>query len=106
MAVYHTLFIECYREEDALRLHEQLKHWLWEVNGHSVSMAQCVMEPANGFWNVHANPLGPGYSRFGYVEGMNEPLVLEMLENELSNASAQHQAYAGRPVGMRVRIGF
>lgn len=48
-------------------------------------MAQCVIEPADGFWNVHANPLGPGYSRFGYVEGMNEPQVLEKLEDELFN---------------------
>lgn len=80
MAVYHTLFIECYGEQDALRLQEQLKRWSWQVNGQIVEMANIGMETHNGFWNVHANPKGPGYSSFGYGDGMNDPSVLALLE--------------------------
>lgn len=83
MAVYYTLFIECYHEQDALRLQEQLSCWHAEINGNNVSMARVDVDFANGVWNIYANPLGPGYSPFGYVEGMNEPRVLEKLEDEI-----------------------
>lgn len=83
MAVYHTLFIECYREPDALRLQEELKHWSWPVNGRVIAMASIEVEARNGFWNVYANPQGPGYSPFGYGEGMNDPALLASLEQHL-----------------------
>lgn len=83
MAFYYTFFIECYREEDARRIHDKLQQWTMEVHGREVSMASVSIDSEGEFWYVYANPQGPGYSPFGYGEGMNEPETIALLEDDL-----------------------
>lgn len=83
MAVYHTLFIECYHEQDALRLQEQLNNWHAEINGNNVSMARVDVELMNGLWNVYANPRGPGDSPYSYGDEMNGAEIWFLLEDRL-----------------------
>ncbi|MES2507772.1 MAG: hypothetical protein V4599_13785 [Verrucomicrobiota bacterium] len=83
MAVYYTFYIECYHEQDAVRIHDKLQVWTTEVYGREVSMARVLVEPEGELWYVYANPKGPGYSPFGYGEGLNEPETVALLEDRL-----------------------
>ncbi len=76
MAVYFTFAIECYQEEDAVRLAERLRPHVIEAAGHKVPMARVWDSKKDELWYVWATPQGPGYSEFGYGEGLNETNVI------------------------------
>lgn len=83
MAVFFTFAIECYQEEDAVRLAERLRPHVIEAVGHKVPMARVDVSKEEDLWYVWATPQGPGYSQFGYGEGLNEPDVISAIVEDL-----------------------
>lgn len=83
MAVYFTFAIECYQEEDAVRLAERLRPHVIPAVGHQVPMARVEVSKEEELWYVWATPQGPGYSQFGYGEGLNEPDVISAIVENL-----------------------
>lgn len=83
MAVYFTFAIECYEEEAAVRLAERLRPHVIEAAGHKVPMARVDVSKEEELWYVWATPQGPGYSQFGYGEGLNESDVIDAIVEDL-----------------------
>jgi len=83
MAFYFTFIVECYREEDAVRIGEDLRSCVLQVAGHEVPMAMVDVSANAGFWYVCVMPKGPGYSDFGYGEGLNEPAAIRTIVDGL-----------------------
>jgi hypothetical protein len=52
MAVYFTFAIECYQEEDAVRLAERLRPHVIEAVGHKVPMARVDVSKEEELWYV------------------------------------------------------
>lgn len=102
MALYFTFYLECYREEDATRIAEHLKAWEtpFQIAGRTVTNAQVGIESKNGFWYVLANPQGPGYSEYGYGEGMNAPVAITAISESL------YQTIASEPGIRRGMAGY
>lgn len=101
MALYFTFYLECYREEDAVRIAERLKSWEtpFQIAGRTVTNASVGIDPKNGLWYVSAMPQGPGYSQYGYGEGMNEPAavaaIIESLYETIASEPGIRRAIAG-----------
>lgn len=94
MAVFFTLGVECYREEDAARIGEELRVLVLPVAAHRIPMAHVDVMEKSGFWYVFAHPQGPGYCKFGYGEGLNEPEVIDEIIEQL-------YAFVGAETGIR-----
>ncbi len=83
MAFFFTFAIECHQEQDAVRICENLRPCVVHVEGRQVPLADVDVVPKDGFWYVYAMPVGPGYSQYGYGEGMNEPSVIRAIIESL-----------------------
>jgi hypothetical protein len=83
MAFFFSFAIECYEEMDAVRLAERLRSHVIEAEGHKVPMASVEISKEEELWYVWANPQGPGYSPYGYGEGLNEPQVISAIVENL-----------------------
>ncbi|WP_038171598.1 hypothetical protein [Verrucomicrobium sp. BvORR106] len=83
MAMYFSLVIECYREVDAFRIKEGLESLVLCLDDRRVPMANLDLYTKSDFWYVTACPVGPGYSNFGFGEGMNEPAMVARIIDEL-----------------------
>jgi hypothetical protein len=99
MAVYFTFAIECYQEADAMHLAERLRPHVIPAAGHKVPMARVDVSKEEELWYVWATPQGPGYSQFGYGEGLNEPnvtsAIVENLYEMISGDSGVRRAMCG-----------
>lgn len=83
MAMYFSLVIECNREADAVRIKERLESLVLCLDDRRIPMANLDLYTKSDYWYVTACPVGPGYSTFGYVEGMNEPAMVARIIDEL-----------------------
>jgi hypothetical protein len=88
MAFYFTLAIECYREADAARISEQLRPLVVSAGVHRIPMAVVRMSTRGNMWYVTACPKGPGYSQYGYGDGLNDPeIISEIIDQVYLNIS-------------------
>ncbi len=94
MAVYFTLAVECYREADAIRLGELLRPLVLHVGIHHIPMARVGVFSEFSFWYVFVQPQGPGYSQYGYGEGLNDLDVIDQIIEQL-------YAFVGAESGIR-----
>jgi hypothetical protein len=91
MAFYFTLAIECYREADAARISERLRPLVVCAGVHRIPMAVVHMSTKGDMWYVTACPKGPGYSQYGYGDGMNDPeIISEIVDQIYLNLSHEH----------------
>lgn len=88
MALYFTFAIECHRQDDARRIGERLRALVLTVGGRPVPMAQVEVFAHGELWYVFANPQGPGYSQFGYGDGLNEPSTIAAITEGLYSTIA------------------
>jgi hypothetical protein len=89
MALYFTFAIECYQEADAVRLAERFRSLVLHIGNHQIPMAAVHTLTKGGLWYLTVCPKGPGYSQYGYGEGLNDPevitLIIDHMYNEISN---------------------
>lgn len=76
MALYFTLAIECYGEADAARIAKRLEALVLHIGIHQIPMAAVHTHVKGGMWYVTACPKGPGYSQYGYGDGLNDPEII------------------------------
>lgn len=91
MAQYFTLAIECYREADAVRIGCRLRELVLDIRNHQIMMARVEVFRHGDHWYVFANPQGPGYSEYGYGEGLNDPPTVALITEALYAKTATEQ---------------
>jgi hypothetical protein len=99
MAFFFTFAIECYRDEDAVRIGERLQRCTLSIGTQGVSMSRVDVFARGDYWYIFAFPQGPGYSEFGNDAALNKPestaAIIEQLYEIIATEPGMRRALCG-----------